>query len=464
MYARVKHAVGKASAAWAVNMGLLLMLSLITSAHADNPRYAGIVVDLDNGEVLYAENIDDQRYPASLTKMMTLYLTFEALQAGTLRIDQPLPVSSVAAAKPAVKLWLAAGSSIPVDTAIRALAVRSANDVAAVIAEALGGTEERFSDMMTTKARELGMHATTFRNASGLPDDGQVTTARDMLTLSVRVMQDFPQYYHYFGLQEFTYRGTRHTSHNRLVRDYPGADGLKTGFIRASGFNVATTAVHGNRRLMAVVMGGFSAQSRDTHMANLLDRSFLRASLRDQQNWMASTNVAQEFMTFGPTALMPPQPVAPPAQRQPMLAVVETVPSPAPSSSLSSAPARDLDAQLADVSSIQRPNEQQAAPQHDPLQAFIEREQQMASVSEAGGSWGIQVGAFSQEMQARHLAQQAAQRVDQSVGGRVEVDTIAGQTPVYRARLVALDEQRARQACRQLHSQSMDCMVVNASL
>ncbi|MGO2243328.1 MAG: D-alanyl-D-alanine carboxypeptidase [Halomonas sp.] len=462
MYARVKHAVGKASAAWTVSMGLLLMLSLITSAHADNPRYAGIVVDLDNGEVLYAENIDDQRFPASLTKMMTLYLTFEALHAGTLRIDQPLPVSSVAAAKPAVKLWLAAGSSIPVDTAIRALAVRSANDVAAVIAEALGGTEERFSDMMTTKARELGMHATTFRNASGLPDDGQVTTARDMLTLSVRVMQDFPQYYHYFGLQEFTYRGTRHTSHNRLVRDYPGADGLKTGFIRASGFNVATTAVHGNRRLMAVVMGGFSAQSRDTHMANLLDRGFLRASLRDQSTWMASTNVAQEFMTFGPTALTPPQPVTPPVQRQPMLAVVETTPSPSPSQS--SMPAQDLDAQLADVSSIQRLNEQQAAPQHDPLQAFIEREQQMASVSESGGSWGIQVGAFSQETQARHLAQQAARRVDQSVGGRVEVDTIAGQTPVYRARLVALDEQRARQACRQLHSQGMDCMVVNASL
>ncbi|HSP31050.1 MAG TPA: serine hydrolase, partial [Halomonas sp.] len=137
-------------------MGLLLMLAMATNAHANNPRYAGIVVDLDNGEVLYAENIDEQRYPASLTKMMTLYLTFEALEAGRLRLDQPLPVSPYAAAKPAVKLWLAAGSSIPVDTAIRALAVRSANDVAAVVAEALGGSEERFAQMMTTKARELG--------------------------------------------------------------------------------------------------------------------------------------------------------------------------------------------------------------------------------------------------------------------------------------------------------------------
>ena len=141
MYARVKSAVGKASFVWSMSMVLLLIM-VATNAYA-NPRYAGIVVDLDNGEILYAENIDEQRYPASLTKMMTMYLMFEALEAGTMRLDQPLPVSPYAAAKPAVKLWLAAGSTIPVDTALRALAVRSANDVAAVVAEALGGTEER---------------------------------------------------------------------------------------------------------------------------------------------------------------------------------------------------------------------------------------------------------------------------------------------------------------------------------
>ncbi|MCD1587596.1 D-alanyl-D-alanine carboxypeptidase [Halomonas sp. IOP_14] len=444
-------------------MLMLLLLVMVTAAHADNPRYAGIVVDLDNGEVLYAENIDDQRYPASLTKMMTLYLTFEALEEGTLRLDQPLPVSAYAAAKPAVKLWLAAGSSIPVDTAIRALAVRSANDVAAVVAEALGGSEAHFAQMMTTKARELGMHATTFRNASGLPDDGQITTARDMLTLSVRVMQDFPQYYHYFGLQEFTYRGTRHTSHNRLVRDYPGADGLKTGFIRASGFNVATTAMRGNRRLVGVVMGGFSSQSRDTHMANLLDRSFLRASLRDQQNWMGDTDFSREFMAFAP----PAQPVAPPqpAPQQPLLAVVETTTLSPVASTTPSTPVVDLDEQLADIVTIQRPPAVSEEPQPDPLQAFIEREREMAAANnEAGGGWGVQVGAFSREAQARQLAQQAAQRIAQSLGGRVAVDTVEGQNPVYRARLMALDEQRARQACRELHSQGMDCMVVNASL
>lgn len=210
----------------ALLIGLLLVVTGLP-LHAANPRYAGMVVDLDEGEVLYAENEDARRYPASLTKVMTLYLAFEALEQGRLQLDQALPVSSQAASMPASKLWLSPGSSILVDEAIRALAVRSANDVAVVVAEALGGSERGFAQLMTAKARELGMRNTTFRNASGLPDDRQITTARDMVTLAVRVMQDFPDYYHYFGLQEFTYRGTRHTSHNRLVRNYPGADGLK---------------------------------------------------------------------------------------------------------------------------------------------------------------------------------------------------------------------------------------------
>ncbi len=246
------------------------------------------------------------------------------------------------------------------------------------------------------------------------------------------------------------------------MRDYPGADGLKTGFIRASGFNVATTAMRGDRRLVGVVMGGFSSQSRDTHMANLLDRSFLRASLRDQQSWMGDTSFSREFMAFAP----PAQPVAPqqPEPRQPMLAVVETTTLSPSANSTPSTPVVDLEEQLADIVTIQRPTPASEDPQPDPLQAFIERERKMASVNETGGSWGVQVGAFSREAQARQLAQQASQRIAQNLGGRVAVDTVEGQNPVYRARLMALDEQRARQACRELHSQGMDCMVVNASL
>nr|WP_229755571.1 serine hydrolase [Halomonas lutescens] len=448
---------------------VMLVVTFIgsTSAHA-NPRYAGIVVDLENGEVLYAENVDEPRYPASLTKMMTLYLTFEALENGTLSLNQALPVSAQAAAMPATKLWLSAGSSIPVDTAIRALAVRSANDVAVVVAEALGGSEQRFANVMTAKARELGMNATTFRNASGLPDDQQMTTARDMLTLSVRVMQDFPQYYHYFGLQEFTYRGTRHTSHNRLVRDYPGADGLKTGFIRASGFNVATTAVHNGRRMVAVVMGGFSSSSRDTHMADLLDRSFMRASLRDQRSWLASTSFSNEFMGFaGPAQPLSQPPSQPPAARpatQPMVANVSaTSLSPITSSSPS---AQAVETQL--IQAQQAREERPVTASQDPLQAFIEQERVLATASTSGqaapGGWGIQVGAFSQASQAEQLARQAVQRLPSSVGGQVAIDQYQGQTPVFRARVVSLNESQARQACQTLQAQGMDCMVVNASL
>ncbi len=441
--------------AW-LTVTLLFLIALMATDVQANPRYAGIVVDLDNGEVLYSENADAPRYPASLTKMMTLYLTFEALEKGELGLNQPLPVSAQAAAMPATKLWLAAGSSIPVDTAIRALAVRSANDVAVVISEALGGSEQQFARLMTEKARELGMSSTTFRNASGLPDDQQMTTARDMLTLSVRVMQDFPQYYHYFGLQEFTYRGTRHTSHNRLVRDYPGADGLKTGFIRASGFNVATTAVHDGRRMVAVVMGGFSAASRDTHMASLLDRSFSRAGLRDQRTWLANTSFSKEFMAFSgstPPVAPPssPQRPAPPSQ---MMASVEAT-------TLSPAPEASVDERLAKIT-VEGPAEPQGPAEADPLQAFIQHEQ-LIEAPPTGG-WGIQVGAFSQEAQAQQLAQQAAQRLTNNLAGRIAVDTLEGQTPVYRARLVALDEQHAREACRELQIQGMECMVVNASL
>lgn len=382
-------------------LGLWLMLALSLSSPVNaNPRYAGIVVDLDNGEVLYAENADERRYPASLVKMMTLYMTFEALESGRLSLHQPLPVSTYAAAKPAVKLWLPAGSTITVDAAIRALAVRSANDVAAVLAEALGGTEEIFALKMTERARGLGLTATTFTNASGLPDSRQVTTARDMVRLAVHVMEDFPQYYHYFGLQSFTFNGKTHKSHNRLVRSYPGVDGLKTGFIRASGFNVATTAVRGQRRLVGIVMGGFTSRSRDAHMADLLDRSFLRSRLRDQSNWVANAAFSREFMQFDVV------------DTRPVVATTRSAPSPTP-----------------------------------PI-----------------ASWGVQLGAFTEENLARRMATQASRQLGTINSGQVAVQATPGQTRLYRARVVSLEEQQAHRACLTLRSQGMDCMVVNASL
>lgn len=277
---------------------LACALVVINPAQAGNPKYAGMVVNPVNGEVLYAENADQPRYPASLTKMMTLYMMFEAVEHGRLRLDQALPVSAKAAAAPAIKLWLPKGSSIRVEAAIQALAVRSANDVAVVVAEALAGSEAAFARQMTSRAQGLGMTATTFRNASGLPHPEQVTTARDMLTLAVRLKQDFPHFYPVFSLQAFQFRGKTYQSHNRLLTGYPGVDGLKTGYIRASGFNLATTVEQGTKRLVGIVMGGFTSRSRDAHMHDLLNRGFRRAALIERDSWLADTQLSREYMQF----------------------------------------------------------------------------------------------------------------------------------------------------------------------
>ena len=235
---------------------------------------AAIVVDAESGAVLYKRRVDTRHYPASLTKMMTLYLLFEALDAGRLGLETRLPVSARAAGQPQSKLGLRRGQSIRVDDAIHALVVRSANDVGTVIAEALGGSEVRFAQAMTAKARTLGMRRTRFRNATGLPNRRQVSTVRDMATLALALYRDFPHYYHYFSDLSFRYRGKTYRSHNGLLDAYPGADGLKTGYIRASGFNLAASAERGGRRLVAIVFGADSPKARDRETIKLLDRAF----------------------------------------------------------------------------------------------------------------------------------------------------------------------------------------------
>ena len=241
-------------------------------------KYAAIVIDASNGEVLYERNSRELRYPASLTKMMTLFMLFEALDRDMVSLDTPITVSANAARKPPSKIGFRAGQTIDVRSAILALCVRSANDVAAAVAEHLGGSEERFAAMMTARARELGMVSTTFRNASGLPDEGQRTTARDMAVLSVALRQRFPHHYHYFANREFAYAGKVIRGHNDLLGRVPGVDGLKTGYIRASGFNLATSVGRGGRRIVAVVMGGETAKSRNAHMEQLIETYLPRAS------------------------------------------------------------------------------------------------------------------------------------------------------------------------------------------
>ncbi|MCO5146756.1 MAG: D-alanyl-D-alanine carboxypeptidase [Aquamicrobium sp.] len=241
-------------------------------------KYAAIVVDARSGRVLYERASNAPRYPASLTKMMTLYLLFEALDEGRVRLDEEIPVSAFAASRPPSKMGIKRGGSIDARSAVLALAVRSANDVAVAVAERLAGSEEAFARSMTLKARQLGMTGTVFRNASGLPDDGQRTTARDMAVLAMALRNRFPHHYHYFANREFAFGGKIVRGHNSLLGRIPGVDGLKTGYIRASGFNLATSAGRGGRRVVAVVMGGESARARDEHMVSLIETYLPRAA------------------------------------------------------------------------------------------------------------------------------------------------------------------------------------------
>ena len=243
-----------------------------------NPPYAALVIDANSGEMLHATNADALRHPASLTKIMTLYLLFEQLEAGKVRLDSRLEVSEHASQQAPSKLGLRPGQTIAVEDAIRALVTKSANDAAVVVAEAIGGDEDSFARMMTRKARSLGMSRTVYNNASGLPDEEQLTTARDQVTLGRAIQDRFPRYYSYFATPSFTYQGHAMRNHNKLLGRVYGIDGIKTGYTRASGFNLVSSVRRGNRYLVAAVLGGASGGARDARMRSLLEEHIASAS------------------------------------------------------------------------------------------------------------------------------------------------------------------------------------------
>ncbi|MER8628329.1 D-alanyl-D-alanine carboxypeptidase [Mesorhizobium opportunistum] len=263
-------------------MVLALALTFVCADVASSlaARQAAIVVDAKTGKVLYSADANGRRYPASLTKMMTLYLTFEALAKGKISRNTPVVFSAKASAEAPTKLGVKPGGSVTVDTAILSIVTKSANDSATALGEMIGGNETNFARMMTAKARQLGMNGTVFRNANGLPDPGQFTTARDMATLGIALREHFPQYYGYFSQRSFLYGRQRINGHNRLLGRIKGVDGIKTGYTRASGFNLVSSVSDGNRRLVAVVMGGTSGGSRDNQMAALINTYMPRASTR----------------------------------------------------------------------------------------------------------------------------------------------------------------------------------------
>ncbi len=396
------------------NSGVFLFFAValvFASSSSVEAKYASIVVDFESGKVLYEKNADTRNYPASLTKMMTLYMLFDALDKGQVTLETRMPVSARAAGMAPTKLGLPKGSSIAVEDAILALAVKSANDVATVVAEHLGGTEIEFARMMTAKARGLGMDQTTFRNASGLPNRGQLSTARDMARLSAALIRHFPDYYAYFSYSSFEYNGRTYRGHNNLLDDYDGADGIKTGYIRASGFNLAASVMRDDRRLIAVVFGGRTARSRDAHMVELLDRGYVRAAALD---------------------VPPPAPGLRNPFREPT-AIAQTRSEP---------------------QSVQIASTEPAETSFSLIPS--------AKAAETGGSWAVQVGAFHSYAPAEAMAQTAVQRVpDLAQESKIEIPSAEGnQGTLYRARLSGFSEGLAREACRRLEAAEMDCLVV----
>lgn len=264
--------------AWARTALLALLALAMSSAPAWADKYASIVINMDTGQVLHDRSADEPRHPASLTKVMTLYMVFDAIDAGKIKLSDRMTVSRAASRAQPSKLGLKAGSTIKVEDAIRALVTKSANDVAIVIAEKLGGTEAKFVTQMNAKAKSLGMLNTLFRNASGLPDRKQITTARDMARLGEAIFMDHRDRYKYFSLSSFTWNKRNYLNHNALLKSLEGVDGIKTGFTNASGYNLMASAQRDGHRVMAIMLGGKTGKARDRHVADLIEAAFLEVS------------------------------------------------------------------------------------------------------------------------------------------------------------------------------------------
>ncbi len=479
-------------------------------AEGYSPPSSSIVVDGNTGEVLEDSNPDALRHPASLTKIMTLYLLFERLDAGKIRLDTPLRVSEHASEQAPTKLDLKPGQTIAVEDAIKAVVTRSANDVAVVIAENLGGDEDEFCKLMTQKAHALGMSHTTYVNASGLPDDDQITTARDQALLGRAIQEHFPRYYRYFSTASFVYHGEAIRNHNHLLGSMDGVDGIKTGFTRASGFNLVTSVHRDGRFVIGVVLGGRSAFERDAHMRELISSHIKLASLRHTAPVIAEREPQPVAFAKAPMAShADPTPTA--SVTAPVLAnandpirplLVRTISfRTAPVQTASLAP---MPALVAVAGAPQAPQSHRAArPQPPALAAEAPRTIVVASAepiapaasspaeyvkpeatkAEAAKSepsradiansapampahvhtgWLIQIGAFDGEDEARQHLSEAQTKVHTALAAadpfteRVQ----KGDKALYRARFAGFDKATAEDACKQLKRSDFDCMAL----
>ena len=460
----------------------------------DPEKDAALVVDGATGKVLYGRNENAERHPASLTKMMTLYLLFDALKAGKVTMQTQMPVSWHASIQKPTKLNLRPGQTIAVDEAIRALVIRSANDAAVVIAEALGGTESHFAEMMTARARQLGMRETNYHNASGLPDPLQISTASDLAILGRHLAYDYPQYFPYFGLAGFTYKGAWIPTHDNLIGRYEGADGIKTGYTGASGFNLVSSVTRGTTHLIAVVMGGRTAMRRDLEMVRLLDQTFAQISANPMMVARASVpwqQVAQGAPAPAIAGFSLPQvssnsfsslsPVPPTVQAEDedaaesVRAPDENIPlihaegAPAAPQAPQAAPAvppltakaaSRPDASLATAQAqLVRTAANAPKPQTRPTQDTGEGDLDTVTPS-PGRNWTIQIGAYAdRELAMEQLKIYAGKAQDILASASKIIAPLPSNNGhmIYRARFGLYAEQEARDVCNRLTQRGQTC-------
>jgi D-alanyl-D-alanine carboxypeptidase len=406
-------------------------------------QYSAIVVDARTGKTLYSKDSNGRRYPASLTKMMTLYLTFEALAKGRISKSTPVLFSANAAAEPPTKLGVRKGGSVTVDTAILSMVTKSANDSATALGEMLGGSEANFARMMTAKARQLGMNSTVFRNANGLPDPGQFTTAHDMAVLGIALREHYPQYYGYFSQRSFMYGSRRINGHNRLLGRIDGVDGIKTGYTRASGYNLVSSVKSDGRLLVGVVMGGATGRARDNQMAALIRTYLPKASRRGGGDLVAKADSDTSPVAAIAKVMLPkhdaPTPDSRPTAKPVAVAADDTT---AADTRIDAA-----DAKAATVAAYAETS------QVDPL----------ATASVAKGSWVVQIASSPKQSEAKASLEKATKQAPKVLADASSF-TVAfdnGGTTYYRARFGGFDSQNAAlKACKALKRKKIDCYAV----
>jgi D-alanyl-D-alanine carboxypeptidase len=451
----------------------LFSFLFVTLAEA-KPQFSALTVDARTGAILYQNDPDGLRHPASLTKMMTLYVLFQDLKSGRIKRSTQLRISARSANMAPSKLGLKPGSTISVDDAIKALVTKSANDVASAIGENLGGTESNFAARMTRVAHTIGMSRSTFYNASGLPNPGQYTTARDMATLGLRLMRDYPQYYPYFRIQAFNFRGQTIRSHNRLVGHFEGTDGIKTGYVAASGFNLVTSTRRGDKRLVGVVLGARSANARNSYMMVMLQKMFAHA--KDGQTVAALAGSSKGIIN--PVAAVKTAKIQPKldttqsidneqltaaaanASDGPIDASGEEDTADTASTTTADGP-QVLQADLAPVSNVQ--TGKRLLPKILPFAVKSAGDDAGTLTTEVTQSWNIQLGAYPDKAAAQAKLTSIRGATVASLEGKPAF-TIAikkGSKLIYRARFGGFDEASAKQACASIHKLGSDCVLVS---